>query len=134
MRDTNDNLRIILTVSPVPLIATNSGQHVMVATAEAKSILRAVAGQLARYRPYVDYFPSYEIITSPVTQGVFFEPNRREISPMGVDFVMDHFFACLQRKFGTTATASASMPHPLEKSQDDVVCEEELLAAFDTRP
>src|SRR5690606_34218267 len=40
----NENIRVLLTVSPVPLTATMSGNHVLVATMESKSILRAVAG------------------------------------------------------------------------------------------
>ncbi len=130
MRGVNDKLGIVLTVSPVPLTATNSGAHVMVATMEAKSVLRAVAGQLQRHRSYVDYFPSYEIISSPVTQGVFFEPNRREVSPMGVSFVMDHFFSCLRQKFGTEDPVSGSSLDVTETALENVACEEELLAAF----
>ncbi|MCL6705557.1 GSCFA domain-containing protein [Pseudomonas sp. R2.Fl] len=41
----------------------------------------------------VDYFPSYELINSPVVKGVFFERNEREVSKAGVDFVMKQFFS-----------------------------------------
>ena len=136
MRKVNPALRIMLTVSPVPLTATNSGRHVMVATTEAKSLLRTAAGQLARTYDCVDYFPSYEIITSPVMQGMFFEPNRREVSPMGVDFVMDHFFACLHQPSRPAAqqreirAQSGTQPQQDARAQYEIVCEEELLAAF----
>ncbi|MDL4861707.1 GSCFA domain-containing protein [Halomonas elongata] len=79
MRRENKSLKFILTVSPVPLTATKSGNHVLVATMESKSILRAVAGQLSGNNRYVDYYPSYEIINSPVFKGVFFEPNQRSV-------------------------------------------------------
>ena len=49
---------ILLTVSPVPLTATNSGNHVLVATMESKSVLRAVAGKVARENENCSYFPS----------------------------------------------------------------------------
>lgn len=140
MRQANGQLRIVLTVSPVPLAATKSGEHVLVATIESKSILRAVAGQMARSRDYVDYFPSYELVSSPLTGGIFFEPDRRQVSPMGVSFVMDHFFSCLSAAFGSSApekaqgsTAASGTEGgitPAVRSRDDIICEEELLAAF----
>lgn len=145
MRDCNPGLRFILTVSPVPLTATNSGRHVLVATMESKSILRAVAGSLASKRAVVDYFPSYEIINSPAFRGAFFEPNLRGVAEHGVRFVMDSFFQCIDAKFGTapgavTATApqaagrapDTQRPEPVEAMAKEAaaVCDEELLAAF----
>ncbi len=126
MRKHNPKLKFILTVSPVPLTATKSGQHVLTATMLSKSILRAVAGQLATNRKYVDYFPSFEIINSPVFKGTFFEPNQRQVNPYGVNFVMDSFFRCLEEKFG----AYPSVGKPLSTPNADEVCEEQLLEAF----
>jgi hypothetical protein len=139
MQSANPEIKFLLTVSPVPLTATNSGNHVLVATMESKSILRAVAGQLARHRANVDYFPSYEIINSAVTRGMFFEPNLRSVSPMGVDFVMDRFFSGVQPQTGQGATIkdraapAPPSPAPGKASERDVVCEEELLDAFGAR-
>lgn len=125
MREVNPKLKFILTVSPVPLTATMSGNHVLVASMESKSILRAVAGQFAGYN-FVDYFPSYEIINSPVFQGVFFEANKRSVSSYGVKFVMDNFFNSLELKFGVDTHKKIA---PLAKTMK-VMCEEELLEAF----
>ncbi len=119
-------LKFILTVSPVPLTATMSDKHVLVATMHSKSILRAVAGQLAANRKNVDYFPSYEIINSPAFRGAFLEPNQRDVNHTGVDFVMNTFFNCLKGKFGEQKKAFAQT----QKIDSDIVCEEELLAAF----
>lgn len=127
MRKINQNIKFILTVSPVPLTATMSNNHVLVATTESKSILRAVAGQLARDNTYIDYFPSYEIINSPIFKGIFFEPNQRSVNHYGVNFVMDCFFKCLEDKFGEYI---ASIPNFEKKIDIDDVCEEELLEAF----
>lgn len=80
MRALNPGLRIILTVSPVPLTATADSEHVLVATTYSKSVLRAVVGDLARSENGVDYFPSYEIISTPPTRGQFFESNMRSVS------------------------------------------------------
>ncbi|PLX82834.1 MAG: GSCFA family protein [Desulfuromonas sp.] len=128
MREVNSDLKFILTVSPVPLMATNSNQHVLVATMASKSILRAVTSQLVANRGYVDYFPAYEIINSPVFKGAFFEPNQRSVNPYGVSFVMDNFFKCLVDKFGDLHKKTKQTPPIVKKS--DEVCEEELLEAF----
>ncbi len=99
MRAMNPDLRILLTVSPVPLTATNSGRHVLVANMASKSILRSVADSLARNMPFVDYFPSFEIITSPPFRGTFYEPNLRNVTSAGVAQVMRVFFECLSKKY-----------------------------------
>jgi hypothetical protein len=108
MKKLNPKLRFILTVSPVPLTATMSGKHVALATMASKSVLRAVTDQLAMNRGDVDYFPSYEIINSPVFKGAFFEPNQRSVNPYGVKFVMDNFFKCLSGKFGQNIVQAKS--------------------------
>ncbi len=127
MRTINPGLRFLLTVSPVPLTATKSGNHVVVATMYSKSVLRAVTGQLEMTDAMTDYFPSYEIINSPVFKGAFFEPNQRSVNPFGVNFVMDNFFKCLEGKFGKYQMASTSSQ---KNNVQDEVCEEELLEAF----
>ena len=127
MKEINPSLRVILTVSPVPLTATNSGKHVAIATMASKSILRAVTDQLSTTDKNIDYFPSYEIINSPIFKGTFFEPNLRGVNPYGVNFVMDNFFKCLEEKFGKYPTSEAI---PVEQSAHENHCEEELLEAF----
>ena len=124
----NPNIKFVLTVSPVPLTATNTGQHVMVATMSSKSILRAVTAQIQSEREDVDYFPSYELINSPVTKAIFFEPNQRGVTTHGVGFVMGHFFRSLEEKFG--AYHADEEATPTQEDQSDLVCEEEILQAF----
>jgi hypothetical protein len=137
LRRANSRIRILLTVSPVPLTATASGQHVLVATTYSKSVLRAVAGELVAASSSVDYFPSYEIISTTPFRGMFFAPNGRSVTSYGVDFVMKSFFECLARKFPQKpgSRQNPSVAPPLAKSKpatddDDVVCEEALLEAF----
>ena len=55
--------QIILTVSPVPLGTTWTELDVTVANTHSKSVLRAVAGQVASQYANVDYFPSFEMVT-----------------------------------------------------------------------
>ena len=129
MRRVNRRLRFILTVSPVPLTATNSGRNVIVATMASKSILRAVTDQIVSELDWVDYFPSYEIINSPVFKGAFFNENQRTVSTGGVEFVMNHFFNGLVSRFGRDILPECD---PVDASEDDFdeVCEEAILDAF----
>jgi hypothetical protein len=125
----NPGVRFLLTVSPVPLTATATDQHVLVATTASKSVLRAVAGAVAGARADTDYFPSYEIISSFPFKAMFYEPNLRNVTRAGVDFVMASFL----RAMGAAAapppapTRAATEPPPLESVQDEV-CEEMMLA------
>lgn len=142
LRNYNSNIKILLTVSPVPLTATATNSHVVPATSYSKSVLRAVAGDIANNYDYVDYFPSYEIINSPVFKGAFFEPNQRSVNPYGVNFVMENFFSCLSNQFDDLGFSESPIKeqlitgesqNPLSKKRktvDDTICEEELLDAF----
>ncbi|NNF25007.1 MAG: GSCFA domain-containing protein [Rhodobacteraceae bacterium] len=57
--------RIILTVSPVPMQTTFSGQDCVTANSFSKAALRVAAEELTRQlAPAVDHFPSYEMVTS----------------------------------------------------------------------
>ncbi|MGB8812804.1 MAG: GSCFA domain-containing protein [Paracoccaceae bacterium] len=131
----NPNLRILLTVSPVPLTATATQDHVLVATMYSKSTLRAVAGDLAGSDGRVDYFPSYEIISGAPTRSAFFEPNMRSVAHQGVDFVMTHFFAGLDTSAPALRGADSEIPSRMaqmttEMAAEDLVCEEMVLEKF----
>jgi hypothetical protein len=131
----NPGIRFIFTVSPVPLVATATGNHVLAATTYSKSVLRAVAGKLAAEHPRVAYFPSYEIITNPANCGAYFGSDRRTVTEEGVRAVMKlffrHFTASPEEK-----TAKAPPASPLherlpsaEQAAAGIACEEEMLEA-----
>lgn len=132
----NPAIHLLLTVSPVPLTATASGHHVLVASSYSKSVLRAVAGDLAEARAAVDYFPSYEVITGQPSRHGFYAPNLREVVPQGVELVMGHFFNGLRltappKHFGEAAawalsqTAEAAALH-----HEALLCDEAALEAY----
>nr|WP_255609420.1 GSCFA domain-containing protein [Methylosinus sp. Sm6] len=87
----NPAIRMMATVSPVPLVATASGAHVQRATAYSKAALRVACEEAAQYWPDLVYFPAYEIVTGPHSAG-FFEADLRQVSPAGVQAVMDVLF------------------------------------------
>lgn len=116
----NSNIHFILTVSPVPLTATATDQHILIANTYSKSVLRAVAGAISESRSDINYFPSFELITTPLKNDFRFLENRRTVSKEGVDFVMKHW-----------ADALAS---PMVTASDDtnyeVDCDEEMLESI----
>lgn len=135
----NPAMRFLLTVSPVPLTATASGDHVLTATVRSKSVLRAVCSAFSDRHDNVDYFPSYEIITSPASRSQFFAENLRSVTEAGVEAVMKVFFAAHGADAGAAVAASAGAKpigtaHKIgaEKTEDveDVICDEALLEAF----
>ena len=126
-RSLNPKIKILLTVSPVPLAATATDQHVLVATSYSKSVLRAAAGYLAERYDSVDYFPSYEIISTHPFHGFFFERDLREVNPKGVEFVMGHFFE--QHKI-PSKKASSGGKRAKKKTDEDVWCDEKVLEKY----
>jgi hypothetical protein len=131
IRKINPELRMLLTVSPVPTTATQSGEHVVVASMQAKSILRAVAADMAHDFDHIDYFPSYELISSTAFRGVFFAANQRTISRQGIAFVMDQFAAGMDLSALPDAPDHSTVTHDEAKpAHTRDRCEEELLDAF----
>ncbi len=121
----NPAMRFILTVSPVPLTATATQNHVEVATAASKAILRAACAELYDTCPDVDYFPSYEIITAQAAHGSFFEPNLRGVTTKGVATAMNGFLA--------QALGAAWQGGGEPKTDDELICEDILLEGFAER-
>jgi len=130
LRNINPRIRIILTVSPVPLIATYEKKHVVCATAYSKSILRVAADEAWRLRPDVNYFPSYEIITSNFSRGLCFEDDFRTVSPGGVDRVMKLFF----EHYTTSGTQQDFLGHEHTQGRKIICDEENLEPAISEKP
>ncbi len=126
LQGVNPGVRMILTVSPVPLTATASGEHVLVATTQSKATLRAIAGDLASWEEGIAYFPAYELIASHPMRGVFFNPDLRTVSEAGVDFVMSHFFG----EGVEDQLARQEVEAEEEKEEVDLVCDEEELERY----
>lgn len=140
MRTLNPDLRIILTVSPVPLVATATGDHVLLATIHSKSILRIAAGELVARVTDCTYFPAYEIVTGPQAPVDFFQENRRDVGTSAIDTVMSAFISHCDvgaARFGLaptnaspleaeteTATPLAQEPSFLSAAIADLECEE----------
>jgi hypothetical protein len=129
----NPRARVILTVSPVPLIATYEDRHVLVSTTYSKSVLRVAAEEACRRHSNCAYFPSYEIITGSYARGAYFESDLRSVTPEGVDRVMRLFL-----RHYAAGQADDSYARAVEReitSLGDIVCDEEAIdAPQDERP
>ncbi|MCW5697302.1 MAG: GSCFA domain-containing protein [Bauldia sp.] len=130
LRTVNPQCRVLLTVSPVPLKATASPEHVLVATSYSKAALLVAAHEVAQLESEVAYFPSYEIVTGSFNRGSYFAPDLRAVNEAGVRHVM----RCFMRHFaidGPVAPAAAVEPptDPLAEIAElvEVNCDEEAL-------
>lgn len=130
----NPKMQFLLTVSPVPLTATASDNHVLVASTNSKSVLRAVCGDLVADHSDIDYFPAYELVAGHASRGRFFEDNLRQVSEWGVTVVMRSFLASHNSTANQRATKAAAGTTPKTNATDvvEAVCEEDLLEAFRT--
>jgi hypothetical protein len=128
LRSINAGIRLILTVSPVPLVATATGDHVVTANAYSKSVLRVAAAELAERESDVIYFPAYEIITGPQAPGNFFDTDRRSVSEAGVKSVvralLDHSEAGCEPEAAAPPKMAASH---LSRLVSEAECEEAAL-------
>ena len=138
LRAINGDMHFLLTVSPVSIMATATPDHVVVANTYSKSLLRGVAGHLADRYPFVDYFPGYEITTSPPMRAMFYNSDMRTVSAAGVRHVMEHFFAehapsapaHPRVKVGGGSAASQPVPSAGPEGAERVLCDEELASVF----
>lgn len=125
IKSVNPTAKILLTVSPVPLVATYEPRHVWTSTTASKAALRVACDDLERRFDDVFYFPSYEIITSPAAGGRYFDDDLRSVTQVGVDHVM--------RIFLQSHCASQVRRHrPTREILDvqtipDVICDEEAI-------
>jgi len=140
IRARNKRVKFVLTVSPVPLVATAENRSALVSTTYSKSVLRVACEEIAADFDDVAYFPSYEIITGNYNRGRYFAPDLRSVTEDGVGHVMRLFM----RHYAGEAVAAPAQPVPpvpeaaTQSEQDAVVagmakvvavmCDEEILA------
>jgi len=85
---------VILTVSPVALGSTFSGNDVVVANMLSKCTLRAAAGEAVRERPGVLYWPSFEFA---MMEDVF-ESDGRHVKTEAVRRIIESFLSAYSNR------------------------------------
>jgi hypothetical protein len=135
LRSVNSRARVILTVSPVPLVATAEDRHVLVSTTYSKSVLRVSAEAVSRKCENVTYFPSYEIVTGSFSRGAYFADDGRTVLESGVAHVMRiflrHFTDLAETEMAPAAQAALARKDAHTEKMKELVavaCDEEVLA------
>lgn len=100
----NPDVRIVITVSPVPLNTTFSGQDIALANCYSKSVLRSVAQAFADQNENADYFPSYEIISMSPRDAAFSSVDFAHVNDSHVGAVME----CFAKAY----MGGSTRPHP----------------------
>lgn len=124
----NPAVKILLTVSPVPLMATYEDRSVLSSNTYSKSVLRIAADMAIRDHDWVDYFPSYEIITGSFAGGIYYGPDHREVNELGVA----HAMRCFMRNYtdeGSNCNASSLAIFDDYQASRSVICDESILDA-----
>lgn len=137
LRSVNPAVRLIFTVSPVPLMATYEPRHVLVSTIYSKSVLRVAAEDVVRQTAGSSYYPSYEIITGHHTRYMYFADDLRSVTNEGVDRAMTlfsrHYLATdADAKPAAAPPKTPLSPRPVattEKADElySIICDEEAL-------
>lgn len=135
LRAVNPRSRVILTVSPVPLMATAEPRHVLSSTTYSKSVLRVAAEEVTRRRAGTFYFPSYEIITGAFNRGAYYAEDLRAVTEEGVAHVMRLFLKHYAKaEQPAPAAPRAAAPAALDLAKVvQTMCDEEILDASGTR-
>jgi hypothetical protein len=91
--------QIIVTVSPVPLGATFSGQDVLVANTLSKSALRYVASAWATQHSDVVYAPVFEMAINS-RRDIVWEEDQLHVSTTFADRIVGHFVGNVSDRHG----------------------------------
>tara|TARA_A100001391_G_scaffold1033_8_gene1521 strand:- start:6400 stop:7467 length:1068 start_codon:yes stop_codon:yes gene_type:complete len=122
----NPQAKVLLTVSPVPLIATYEDRSVLSSTTVSKAVLRVAADMAIKDYGWVDYFPAFEIITGSSSGGMYFEDDHRAVNALGVA----HAVRCFMNNYTVEGgglrpdriLAGATLP-----TASSVLCDEDIL-------
>lgn len=125
LKSLNPNLKVLLTVSPVPLVATMEDRNVLQSTIYSKSVLRVVCEELKQTYDWIDYFASYEIITATFNHSNYYQSNRRNITPAGIEHVLTCFYGHFStEEYATLTKVERDAPQTFETQPCD---EDELM-------
>lgn len=93
VRHHNPDLKLIISISPVPFLATGRADkyHVVTANTHSKAVLRVAAEEIVERNKDVFYFPSYEVVT--VCSKEIWASDQRHIHRSAVARVMELFDA-----------------------------------------
>ena len=87
----NKNFKLILTLSPIPLLATGRANehHIIEANTHSKSVLRVAIDEAVKYHSDIYYLPSYELVTECIKNP--WEEDHRHVTKETVKKVIQMF-------------------------------------------
>ncbi|MEK9753240.1 MAG: GSCFA domain-containing protein [Rhodospirillaceae bacterium] len=108
LRANNPDIKLIVTVSPVPFMATGLGaeKHVVVANAHSKAVLRVAAEEFVGANEGVHYFPSYEMVSHCIERP--WEDDQRHVHRRAVARIMQLFEEMFVTGDAARATAAGA--------------------------
>lgn len=132
----NPNIKVVLTVSPIPMIATASiDMTVLEANFFAKSKLINVAREVTRSQQFISYFPSYELITSDAFGNRSFSSDGRTVDRTVLDKIFGLMFATILQEPAkqlpscpTISSQSVSTANNIGQLLANLECEEIALS------
>lgn len=130
LRKAGIKARFVLTVSPVPLVATASGNHVGPASTYSKSVLRAACGELQAGDADFDYFPAFEIVSTPIAGGPYIEQDGQQPSQQGIKTAVTCFALSHGEKGLSLKAENDVQQMPPRHDPTDAQCEQILLEAY----
>ena len=151
IREINPEIKVIVTVSPVPLLATHRNMNIVQASVHSKSTLRVAVEECLPLLEQFYYFPSYEIVTQYCSEPIWDKTGRNPSQP-SLDVVFNNFeYAFVSKSVSLVpemqsselsaiqtdaepaqaaaptlvAAAPASVAEPVTRSAAEIVCDEE---------
>ncbi len=101
--------RLLVTVSPIPLLSTFREQDVLTANAYSKAVLRVAVEEAIVGRPSVGYFPAFEMATLSDPAAVWSDGDYRHVRRDFVRLIVGHAIA------GLVPGAAPVDPHPVRE-------------------
>lgn len=91
VRSHNPHFKIVLSLSPIPFLATGRADthHIIEANTHSKATLRVAADELVRNNDGIFYLPSYELVTECIEQP--WKPDHRHVTEDTVVKVVEMF-------------------------------------------
>ena len=91
LRSHNPDIQIVVSVSPIPCLATGraSDTHVITANEHSKATLRVVAEEFVNNNSGIHYFPGYELVTRCIKNP--WDQDQRHVSSSTIAKVMQLF-------------------------------------------
>ncbi len=126
LREINPEVKIILTVSPIPLAATMTGENILLANSYSKSTLISVSHEIKARHENIEYFGSYDILMNSYMQNNYFDKGKRNVTQEGLDFVLKSFYDYFLSDDIDSLPTNIKNQNPSIMHQQ-IVCDEEQL-------